>query len=124
VSAAAVDGRYDMTVQGPNRYWYEAEGLLAGAASGVVVRERYVPGRPAVGLVLSNQGSEAVHLTLRPRAFQATDRRVALAAGESTHVVWPTDHGWYDVEIVAAQDDSFRRRLTGRVETGKSTVTA
>jgi phospholipase C len=35
---------------------------------------------------------------------------------------WPTDHGWYDVEVTCPDDDAFRR-LTGRVETGRDSVT-
>ncbi|EQD83882.1 hypothetical protein N599_22980 [Saccharopolyspora erythraea D] len=43
--------------------------------------------------------------------------------GGAQTVEWPTDQGWYDVEVTAAQDRTFRRRITGRVENGAAGVT-
>jgi phospholipase C len=49
---------------------------------------------------------------------------VRVPAGAHRAITWPTDRGWYDVEVTAPQDATFRRRLTGRLETGRPTVTA
>lgn len=46
-----------------------------------------------------------------------------LPVGGAQTVEWPTDQGWYDVEVTAAQDRTFRRRITGRVENGAAGVT-
>ena len=43
--------------------------------------------------------------------------------GTTRTVNWDTDQGWYDLEVTVLQDPSFRRRLTGRVESGRPGVT-
>jgi hypothetical protein len=83
---------YRLAVQGPNRFLYE----FAGAAARIDVRARAVPFRAVLALELDNDGEETV--------------------------TWDTDHGWYDVEVTAEEDRAFRRRLTGRVENGRTGV--
>ncbi|NYH87857.1 phospholipase C [Actinopolymorpha rutila] len=39
-------------------------------------------------------------------------------------VDWPTDDGWYDIEVQAVEDPTFRRRLVGRIEDGRAGRTA
>jgi phospholipase C len=47
------------------------------------------------------------------------------AGGRETRTKrWETVEGWYDLEVTAQEDPAFRRRLTGRVETGRPGVTA
>ncbi len=36
---------------------------------------------------------------------------------------WPTDQGWYDVEVTTAEDPTYRRRLSGHLETGRPSIT-
>jgi phospholipase C len=56
-----------------------------------------------------------------PPADQAVPQQVR--GKQTRELSWPTDHGWYDVEVTAAEDTSYRRRLTGHLETGKPSVT-
>ncbi|SDI21536.1 phospholipase C [Actinokineospora alba] len=115
---------YRLAVQGPNRFWYELAGTATGAAAGVAVRSPHLPAGGGAAIELSNTGASEVTLTLTAARYGTSSRTVTLAAGASTSVVWPTDGGWYDVEVTAAQDPTFRRRLTGRVEDGAPGVTA
>ncbi|SFI01045.1 phosphocholine-specific phospholipase C [Nocardioides psychrotolerans] len=117
-------GRWDLAVQGPNQYWYELAGSLSGAAAGVDVRQSTRARRSSVELTLTNEGSARVILTVRPLAYAGATVKVKLAPGGSREIAWATDRGWYDVEVVAAEDATFRRRVTGRLETSSRGVTA
>ncbi len=119
---AAVD--WDVVVQGPNRFWCELAGTASGAAAGIDVRPSVVRRRSSLGLDLVNTGKAAVTLVLAAGRYGGERRTVKVPAGATRAITWPTDHGWYDVEVTAVEDDTFRRRLTGRVETGRPTVTA
>lgn len=115
---------WDVVVQGPNRFWCELAGTAAGSAAGVDVRPSIVRRRATLGLDLVNTGPEEVTLVVAARRYAGDRRTVRVPAGAHRAITWPTDHGWYDVELTATGDDTFRRRLTGRVETGRTTVTA
>lgn len=124
VDLAPVGGRWDVVVQGPDRYWYEAAGSAMGAAAGVDVVQSSRPRRSAVELRLVNQGRQAVTLTVRPLAYRGEPLPVRLTPGGARDLAWPTDAGWYDVEVVCAEDHAFRRRVTGRVPGVTGTTTA
>ncbi|GAA2757722.1 phospholipase domain-containing protein [Actinopolymorpha rutila] len=64
--------------------------------------------------------------TLRLRALDHgdTDQTLRLAARDRRVVDWPTDDGWYDIEVQAVEDPTFRRRLVGRIEDGRAGRTA
>ena len=122
--AVPVSAAWDLLVQGPNRFWCELAGTRAGAGAAVDVVASYVGRRSALGVTLVNAGEEPVVLRVRPLRYSGEPRTVRLPARTRRQLTWPTDHGWYDVEVTAAGDYSFRRRLTGRVETGRATITA
>nr|WP_202885177.1 phospholipase C, phosphocholine-specific [Actinopolymorpha cephalotaxi] len=114
-------GRYRLGVQGPNRFWYELAGTVAGAAAGVDVRVAEQPGHGSrLRLLLNNASGTAVTLRLRALDHGDSDRTVRLAARSRRPVEWPTDDGWYDLEVRAVEDPAFRRRLAGRIEDGRA----
>ncbi|GGM46202.1 phospholipase C precursor [Longimycelium tulufanense] len=115
---------YSLVVQGPNQFWYELTGSLPGAAAHVEVGMRTFSWRAGVELVLDNHGDTPVLLQIRALRYADRTETVRLQPRRSRGVSWRTDHGWYDVEITAPQDESFRRRLTGRVENGRAGLTA
>jgi phospholipase C len=115
---------FHLSVQGPNRWWYELAGSKAGAAARVDVRARAMPFRSALSLELENAGIRPVNLRLVALGYGGGAVRVKLAPGETKTKSWETDEGWYDLEVTAQEDPAFRRRLTGRVETGRPGVTA
>ncbi|MBC7631734.1 phosphocholine-specific phospholipase C [Aeromicrobium sp.] len=119
-----LDGRWDLAVQGPNGFWCELAGSLAGRAAGVDVRASARPWRSGLALELVNGSRHAVSLLLEPGDYSGQRRLVRLRPGGREDLPWPTDRGWHDIQITSPDDDSFRRRLTGRVETGRPTLTA
>ncbi|GAA2781788.1 phosphocholine-specific phospholipase C [Saccharopolyspora taberi] len=122
VEAVKIGEDYDLAVQGPNRFWFELSGSRKGKAAGVDVRTN--PARGGLSVELRNSGGETITLRLRALGYApGEEREVRLAAGGADTLVWPTDQGWYDVEVTTAQDRSFRRRVTGRVENGEAGVT-
>jgi phospholipase C len=124
VQAQLPQDRWDLVVQGPNRTWQELAGSVTGAAAAVDVRQRFVARRAALGLMLDNHGNRTVTLLVKPLAYKGDARRVRVSAGRTVELTWPTDKGWYDLQVTAVEDSAFRRRLTGRVETGRTTNTA
>jgi len=62
---------------------------------------------------------------VRSRAYLKfpTDR-LALAPGGKTELVWfvEASGGWYDLEVTDVHDGGFRRRLAGRMESGKASI--
>ncbi|MFM9366608.1 phosphocholine-specific phospholipase C [Streptomyces sp. Da 82-17] len=115
-------GAYKFTVTGPNGFRREFAGRADGTAA---VATRIDARTRAVQVTLRNTGSAALTFTLRPLAYtDAAPRTVRVAAGQSRTVAYETGeaHGWYDLEIVAAGDEPFRRRLMGHIENGKDSV--
>ncbi|MFI0470189.1 phosphocholine-specific phospholipase C [Saccharopolyspora sp. 5N102] len=115
---------YKLAVQGPNRFWFELSGSAAGKAAGVDVGTRPNTRTGGLTLELRNTGGEAVTLRLRALGYTpGAKREIRLPAGGSNTVEWPTDQGWYDVEVTTPQDKAFGRRATGRIENGAPGVT-
>ncbi|MFC7625996.1 phosphocholine-specific phospholipase C [Microlunatus sp. GCM10028923] len=104
---------WDIVVQGPDQYWHEAKGTRAGAAAGVYLEHR-TEGRDLT-LTVVNGGPDDVTLKLRPLAFEGDTRTLRVAAGDRTEQRWKTDEGWYDVELRCVEDETFLRRVTGRI---------
>lgn len=115
-------GAFDVVVTGPNRFQYELKGSTAGAASGVDVSVNGRRGNKAVELEVRNNGATTVTLALQSLQYAPGRDSVKLKAGHSKKIGWDTMNGWYDVEITAAEDATFRRRLTGREEDGREGV--
>lgn len=109
---------YRLAVQGPNRFWYE----LAGGASSPDIAVAMLPSGRSLNLELTNDGSDTVVVTVRSRRYGRRSQQVRLRPRQRKQLAWETDNGWYDVEITAS--DGFHRGLTGRLENGRSGVTA
>lgn len=116
---------YRVAVQGPNRFWYELAGARVGSAAQVAVG--LSPASPLSArlaqLSVGNAGNEPVNLVVTALAYSSRVARLALAPNEQRTVAWPTDQGWYDLEVRSEEDRAFRRRLTGRIEDGRPGLT-
>ncbi|MFJ6453555.1 phosphocholine-specific phospholipase C [Paenarthrobacter sp. NPDC091669] len=115
-------GTFDVVVTGPNRYQYELKGTTTGAASGVDVTVTGRRGRKAVELELSNNGKATVTVKLESLQYAENNQTVKLKAGHTRKIGWDTLEGWYDFQLTSADDESFRRRLTGREEDGREGI--
>ncbi|MEN8650742.1 phospholipase C, phosphocholine-specific [Streptomyces sp. 21So2-11] len=118
---------YRFTITGPNGFRREFAGSKAGRAevsSYIGVRDR------ELHLTLVNRGRTALTFELRTLAYDDEDgrhdrpRRIVVKPGRSRTVVHDADdaHGWYDLELTAAGDGGFRRRLMGHIENGRASV--
>lgn len=120
------DGAYRFTLTGPNGFRREYAGTAQGAAAALRIATRVDAGTREIHLTFVNDSAADLALTLAPLAYSdARPRAIEVKAGATRTVAHPTagDHGWYDLALTAARDDSFHRRLMGHVEDGKESVT-
>ncbi|MFC0628315.1 phosphocholine-specific phospholipase C [Kribbella deserti] len=119
----AVTGPYELAVQGPNRFWAELAGVSTGEAAGLDVRISTIRGRGGLELLLVNTSSRPIAVRVKALDFGRKNQQIELRGRQTRAVTWPTDQGWYDLEVTSPQDPSYRRRLTGHLETGRPSVT-
>ncbi|MHB1432662.1 MAG: phosphocholine-specific phospholipase C [Streptosporangiaceae bacterium] len=131
IGAGAGDGRYDLTVVGPNRFLRQFTGdVTAPGATAQVTASYYqggFAGRPGLVLKLSNGGGATVRFTVRPNYYsRVAARSYQVRPHESqTHVVEGIEasHGWYDVSVTVDGDASWSRRYVGHLEDGRPSLT-
>ncbi|MFH8755165.1 phosphocholine-specific phospholipase C [Streptomyces atroolivaceus] len=123
-----LDGEaYRFTVTGPNGFRREFEGTAdssAELASRIDAEER------DLHLTLRNTGRRTLTFTVRPLAYVDEDdlgdwtRTIQVKPGRSRTVVHSAAdaHGWYDLDVTAAGEGTFRRRLMGHIENGRASV--
>ncbi|ANZ16127.1 phosphocholine-specific phospholipase C [Streptomyces noursei ATCC 11455] len=119
-------GAYRFTLTGPNGFRREFAGRASGAAAAVRISTRIDVARRELHLTLVNPGTADLTVTLTPLAYAHTaPRTLTVKAGGTRTVAHTADeaHGWYDLELKIAEDDSFHRRLMGHVENGEESVT-
>jgi len=124
------DGKYDLTVVGPNRFLRHFTGDAAVSADAVQVRAEYegLSGeRPKLSLRLVNTGRDAVTFTVTHNAY-ASDRPRTYSVQPHGHVTHEVDafesaHGWYDLSVTVNSDPSWSRRYVGHLENGEASVT-
>ncbi|MET3667993.1 phosphocholine-specific phospholipase C [Caulobacter sp. 1776] len=105
-------GAHDLWVLGPNGFHRR----VAGDDAAVELAARAKDG--ALVLTLTNTGAE-------PRAVvieAGKPWRVTLAAQETREHVFATHQGWYDLTAHVEGHPTWLRRLAGRVETGKDSI--
>jgi len=104
-------GAHDLWVLGPNGFHRR----FAGTDIGVEVTARAKDG--AVQLTLTNSAKEPRILIVEggPKPW-----RVPLRTTEAQ--TFATDHGWYDLTVRDAADATWLRRLAGRIETGRDSI--
>ena len=116
-----VGGRYDLWVFGPNGFLRHVAGTASGADP--VRPEVDVEYARALEITLSNDGTTSCTFTLTANAYRRGSASVRVAAGGRRTRRWPLRRGWYDVTITCDGDGTFARRLAGRVENGRPSVT-
>ena len=107
-------GAHDLWVLGPNGFHRH----LAGQDEGVEIVAR------ADGETLALQ---AVNTGKAPRALSVETRdgevwRVTLAPGDTASKAFPTVKGWYDLTARLDDAPTWMRRLSGRIETGRDSI--
>jgi phospholipase C len=122
--ATSHQGRYDLSVFGPNGFLRVFQGTVApGARGNLDVDVRYEGDGPTIVLEITNlsrarcrvnvangYGGDAIARDLRPG--QSLRHGFGLARS----------FGWYDLVIQVDTDPAFARRLAGHVENGRDSV--
>jgi phospholipase C len=112
LEAAWPAGPHDLWVLGPNGFHRR----FAGTATGIELSARTKG--DAMQLILTNTGKEARIVFVEG----AEPWRVSLAAGATQTKTFATKQGWYDLTVRDAADATWLRRLAGRIETGKDSI--
>lgn len=113
---AMQNGRYDLWVLGPNGFHRHFAG--AAGEQGPVVRWKL--DRRQNRLVLTvHEGAVSAHAVAYAMAHKSWRGK-----GHAAHQ-WPLDEtgGWYDLDLTSPDAPGFRRRLAGRLETGRPSIT-
>jgi phospholipase C len=140
IGAGRGDGRYDLTVVGPNRFLRHFAGDVTAPGRTAGVRASYdgaESGRPQLVLELANNGTAPMTFTVGPNAYgsgsnaygsgRAGEERTyrVPAHGRARHVVnaRESSHGWYDLAVTLGGDPTWSRRYVGHLEDGEDSVT-
>ncbi len=126
----AATAGYDVVVSGPNGFVRRFSGDAAAAsAHRSIAPEAGASCDGALGgrltLELRNDGTTPVTLTISHNAYSHDGARThTLAPGARVVEVVSAGaaFGWYDVSVTCAQNPAFLRRLAGRIETGRPSV--
>ena len=114
-------GGYDLWVLGPNGFHRHFMGQVPGLDPMLKVATSGSAGR--VSLTLQNPGPDLLRLTATPNAYKSASRpwKSDLAPGRALQrdLSVKATGGWYDLTI---QTEGYLRRLAGRLETGRDTI--
>lgn len=135
-------GRYDLWVLGPNGFHRRFKGDLTALrgrqAAAPEVQLTYDPRGNGIRLEARNDGLAPVVLQVRSNQAYGPLTATGSGAAGGTGMAWEfrftgrgeqslywnldATGGWYDLVVTSSSDASFLRRLAGRVETGRHTV--
>jgi len=122
-----VGAAYDFSVYGPNGFFRSFKGTVdAGAATAKLdVQASYdTEDDGGISLRITNSGKRAAVITVLD-AYTGNQFTRLLAPRKDLEHDWSLlgFHGWYDLIVRVAGDDTFEYRLAGHVETGKDSIT-
>ncbi|WP_432012283.1 phosphocholine-specific phospholipase C [Streptomyces cucumeris] len=111
---------YDVQVHGPGGFVRHLTGRVTGRGPEVTARHDRKSGD--VELTLTNEGDKTVRLTVTDGYHHQKDATYRLRpGGRAVHTVdTRRSRHWYDVSVASDGDSGYLRRLSGRVETGRT----
>ncbi|MFZ2989659.1 alkaline phosphatase family protein, partial [Ideonella sp.] len=120
-------GRYDLWVLGPNGFHRLFVGQLAARRQGPApeIRVEPQPRGQSLQITVRNAGTAGCSVAISPLAYrQDGPWTLNLAAG--TEQVWQLDlsaqQGWHDLQISSPDLPTWQRRVAGRLETGRHSI--
>lgn len=124
------DGKYDLTMVGPNRFLRRFQGDATKAGKFAEVSTRYAvepgTGKLAIYFKMTNTGSSSVKFTITSNRYRGDGPwTYTVAAGASTEDYFNAvayQNGWYDFTVTVDSDAAWSRHFTGHVETGTASV--
>jgi len=121
---AATQGRYDLSVYGPNGFLRSFRGNASpGAKANLDVDASYDVDGHGIGLLVTNRGPVPCRVTGASAHDQRSLVRL-LRPGQSFRERWSvrSSFGWYDLALEVDTDTDFLRRLAGHVENGRDSA--
>ncbi|AXQ28914.1 phospholipase C, phosphocholine-specific [Solimonas sp. K1W22B-7] len=124
--SAGLSGSHDLWVLGPNGFHRRFSG--AGALSSAAipeVRVCYDIANGDISLKLRNEGTAACTFRVAANAYRSDGPwTFTVNPGQEIEHFWAlgTSGAWYDLSVTVEGDGSFLRRVAGRVETGRHSV--
>jgi phospholipase C len=115
-------GRYDLALHGPNGF---LRGFQGETQPGPEAQARFDAKTGKLLVTLRNAGPKPLTLDVAPNAYLAAPARLhRLAPGAEVIDAWDlkASHNWYDLIVTCAEAPSFRRRLAGHGEDGKTSL--
>ncbi|MFE2586141.1 phosphocholine-specific phospholipase C [Streptomyces sp. NPDC059378] len=130
IGAGYGDGKYDLTMLGPNRFLRRFQGDATKAGKSAEASARYAvesgTGREALWLRMTNSAATAVTFTITANHYRGdgpwTYRVAAGGSTEDFFNVVAYQNGWYDLTVTVDSDTTWSRRFTGHLETGAPSV--
>ncbi|MES9508992.1 phospholipase C, phosphocholine-specific [Streptomyces sp. NPDC000609] len=130
IGTGSGDGKYDLTMAGPNRFLrrFTGDAKAAGKSCEVAARYENAPdtGRPALWFTFTNTSANAVTFTVTSGQYRGDGPwTYTVAAGGSKQDYFNAvtlANGWYDFTVTVGGDTSWSRRYTGHIETGGASV--
>ncbi|MEV7388120.1 phosphocholine-specific phospholipase C [Streptomyces sp. NPDC091215] len=124
------NGKYDLTMVGPNRFLrrFQGDATKAGKAAEVSTRYAVEPGtgKLAVWFRMANSGSASVKFTITSNNYRTDGPwTYTVAAGAATEDYFNAvayQSGWYDFTVTVDSDATWSRRFTGHLETASASV--
>lgn len=115
-------GAYDLWVLGPHGFHrrFVGEGGPGEPAAAVA----YHPGEGVISLTLVNPGPSARRFSVTSNAYGLAPWRATVAPGAWAHHRWrlSASHGWYDLSVRCDEASGWLRRLAGRMESGRDSI--
>jgi phospholipase C len=114
---------YDLSVYGPNGFFREFKGSLAGSGNAHLdVRSSYNPESLGISLQSHNRSGKTVQVSILDVYSNQTVAR-SVEGGDSVSHSWSLrlTAGWYDL-VITSSDASFQQHLAGHVENGRDSM--
>jgi phospholipase C len=125
------NGKYDLTLLGPNRFLrhFAGNATTAGKAQEVTASYQVEPGsgKLAIYFHMTNTAASPVTFTITSNQYRSDGPwQYAVGAGAMVSDYFNAvayNNGWYDFSVTVSGDTAWTRRFAGHLETGAASVT-
>jgi phospholipase C len=113
-------GGYALSVHGPNGYFRQFGGRVAGIPD-LGVQTAYDRNTGDIRLIISNSTRHAIDYRLRDNAYGGAGRHRRIAPDSTVEELWPLagSNCWYDLTLTIDGHPDWRRRFAGHIETDR-----
>ncbi len=123
------NGRYHLSVYGPNGFYREFAGDKNDPEIDVSLEYEKSPTSSSltgnIVVIANNMGDKDMEISLADNGYGGTKKTISLKSSSSIRDVinLKNSYGWYDVSIRVGGRDHYLKRYAGRVETGAHSKT-